>query len=94
MKVRRQIKTWVFSVQEIEKAAKQINTKKAGNRNELKIEHIIHAHPHMYCHIKKLFNSIIKHFHISVDFKLGVIVPVKKMKEKIMKMLIIRDLLH
>ena len=94
MKVKLQIKTWVFSVQEIEKAAKQINTKKAGNRNELKIEYIIHAYPNMYCHIKKLLNSKIKHFHVSVDCKLGVTVPVKKMKEKIMRMLIIRDLLH
>ena len=66
----------VFSVEEIEKAAKQINNKKAGERNELKIEHIIHAHPNVYCHIKKLFNLIIKHSHVPVDFKLGVIAPV------------------
>ena len=37
----------VFSVEEIEKAAKQINTKKASDRNELKIEHIIYAHPNI-----------------------------------------------
>ena len=37
----------IFRVEEIEKAVKQINTKKAGDRNELKIEHIIHAHPNM-----------------------------------------------
>ena len=37
----------VFSVEEIEKAAKQINTKKADDRNELKIEQIIHAHPNI-----------------------------------------------
>ena len=26
---------------------------KAGDRNELKIKHIIHAHPNIYYHIKK-----------------------------------------
>ena len=72
----------VFSVEEIEKAAKQINTKKAGDRNELKIEHIIHAHPNIYCHIKKLFNLIIKHAHVPVDFKFGVIAPVITDKRK------------
>ena len=51
---------------------KQLNTKKAGKRNELKIEHFIYAHPNIYCHIKKLFNLIIKHCHVPVDFKLGV----------------------
>ena len=70
----------VFSVEEIEKAAKKINTNKAGDRNELKIEHIIHAHPNIYCYIKKLFNLIIKHGHVPVDFKLGVIAPVIKDK--------------
>ena len=72
----------VFSVEEIEKAAKQINTNKAGDRNELKIEHIIHAQPNIYCHIKKLFNLIIKHGHVPVDFKLGIIAPVIKDKRK------------
>ena len=43
----------VFSVEEIEKSAKQINTKKAEDRNELKSEHIIHAHLNIFCHIKK-----------------------------------------
>ena len=72
----------VSGVEVIEKAAKQIKTKKAGDRNELKIEHIIHAHPNIYCHIKKLFNLIIKHGHVPVDFKLGVIAPVIKDKRK------------
>ena len=91
----------IFSVEEIEKAAKQINTKKAGDRNELKIEHIIHAYPNIYYHIKKLFDLIIKYGYVPVDFKLGVIAPVikdkrkeKKRKERIMRMLIITDLLH
>ena len=91
MKIKRQIKT-VFSVDKIGKAVKQLNTKKAGNSDELKIEHIIHAHPNIHCHIKKLFNLKIQHGHAPVDFKLGVNTPVKKIKERIMRKLVITDL--
>ena len=69
-------------LRKLKKQRNKLNTKKAGDRNELKIEQIIHAHPNIYCQIKKLFNLIITHGHVSVDFKLGVIAPVIKDKRK------------
>ena len=42
----------------------------------------MHAHSNIYFHMKMLFNLIIKHVHVPVDFELRVMAPVMKDKRK------------
>jgi hypothetical protein len=67
-----------FSVEFIEKCAQELHMNRAGDRNALTIEHIINAHPIVYYHIKQLFDLIMRHGHVPLDFKIGVISPVIK----------------
>jgi hypothetical protein len=71
-----------FNVEDIESCANELHLKKARDRNELTIEHIIFAHPLIYCHLKHLFMLIFKHGHVPSEFKIGVITPVIKDKKK------------
>ena len=52
--------------------------KRARDRNCLSIKHIVHAHPIVYTHLKRLFQLIIQHGHVPEDLKMRVIVPVVK----------------
>ena len=71
-----------FTVYEIEKAAKDLNLKRARDKNGLKIEHVVNFHPIIYVHLKLLFDLILKHSYAPFDFKEGTIIPVLKDKMK------------
>lgn len=72
----------VLDVEYIEKCARELLVNRACDGNELTVEHIINAHPIIYCHLKNLFHLIIQHGHVPKEFKLGVIVPVIKDSKK------------
>ena len=40
-----------FSIEEIEKGVNDLNLRRAGDRNDLSIEHVIYAHPIIYYHL-------------------------------------------
>ena len=67
-----------FSNEEIEKGVNELNLRRAGDRNDFSIEHVIYAHPIIYHHLCALFAIIIKHGHVPDDFKHGVKIPVIK----------------
>ena len=71
-----------FSIEEIEKGVNDLNLRKAGNRNDLSIEHVIYAHLIIYHHLYALFAIIIKNGHVPDDFKHSVIIPVIKDNRK------------
>ena len=72
----------LFSIEEIEKGVNDLNLGRAGDRNDLSIEHVIYANPIIYHHLCALFAMIMKHGHVPDDFKLGVIIPIVKDKRK------------
>ena len=53
-----------FSIEEIEKGVNDMNLRRAGDRNDLSIEHVIYVHPIIYHHLCALFAIIIKHGHV------------------------------
>ena len=67
---------------EIEKGVNDLNSRRAGDRNDLSIEHVIYAHPIIYHHLCALFAIIIKHGHVPDDFKHDIIIPVIKDNRK------------
>ena len=67
-----------FSIEEIEKGVNDLNLRRAGDRNDLSIEHVIYAHPIIYHHLYALFAIIIKYGHAPDNFKHGVIISVIK----------------
>ena len=71
-----------FSIEEIEKGVNDLNLRRAGDRNDLSIEHVIYAHLIIYHHLCALFAIIIKHGHVPDDFKHDVIIPVIKDNRK------------
>ena len=71
-----------FSIEEIEIGVNDLNLRRAGDRNDLSIEHAIYAHPIIYHHLCALFAIIIKNGHVPDDFKHGVIIPVIKDNRK------------
>ena len=71
-----------FSIEEIEKEINDLNLRRAGDRNDLSIEHVIYAHPIIYHHLCALFAIIMKYGHVPDDFKHGVIIPVIKDNRK------------
>ena len=71
-----------FSIEEIGKGVNDLNLRRAGDRNDLSIEHVIYAQPIIYHHLCALFAIIIKHEHVPDDFKHGVIIPVIKDNRK------------
>ena len=40
-----------YSIEEIEKGVNDLNLRRAGDRNDLSIEHVIYAHPIIYHHL-------------------------------------------
>ena len=71
-----------FSVEEIEKGVNDFNLRRAGDKNDLSIEHVIYALPIIHHHLCALFALIIKHGHVPDDFKHGIIIPVIKDNRK------------
>ena len=71
-----------FIIEEIEKGINDLNLRRAGDRNNLSIEHVIYAHPIIYHYLCALFAIIIKHGHVPDNFKHGVIIPVIKENRK------------
>ena len=67
-----------FLIEEIEKGVNDLNLRRAGDRNDLSIEHVIYAHPIIYHHFCALFAIIIKHGHVPDDFKHNVKILVMK----------------
>ena len=60
------------------KAAKELHLRKAGDSNELAVEHVLYAHPLIYSHLRNLFRLIVKHGHVPQNFQLSVITPIIK----------------
>ena len=71
-----------FSIEEIEKGVNDLNLRRAGDRNDLSIEHVVCAHPIIYHHLYALFAIIIKRGHVPDNFKHGIIIPVIKDNRK------------
>ena len=67
-----------FSIENIEKAAKELHLRKASDINELAFEHVIYAHPIIFSHLRNLCRLIVKHGHVPQNFQLGVIIPIIK----------------
>ena len=65
-----------FNVEYIKKYCNELKLNKVSDFN-FSVEHVL-SHPIIYMHLKTLFDLIIKHGHIPVDFKRGVISPVIK----------------
>jgi hypothetical protein len=71
-----------LTVEEIERCAQSLHLRKSRDRNELCIEHVVYAHPIIYMNLSNLFMMILKHGHVPRDFKIGVITPIIKDKNK------------
>ena len=56
--------------------------RRAEDRSDLSIEHVIYVHPIIYHHLCAFFAIIITHGHVPNDFKHGVIIPVIKDNRK------------
>ena len=64
-----------MSVKLIERAAKDLNLKRTGDKNDLEVDLAIITHPIIYVNLKLLFNLILKYGYVSSDFKESVIIP-------------------
>ena len=71
-----------FTVSEIERAAKDLNLKRTGDKNGVEAEHVMNSHPIIYVHLKLLFNLIIKNGYVPSGFKEGIIIPMLKDRMK------------
>ena len=54
----------------LRKCAPELHINRAHDRNELTVEHIINAHPIIYCHLKNLSYLIIQHGYVPKEFNL------------------------
>ena len=61
----------ILDVEYIEKWGREMHVNRACDRNDLIVEHIINAHPIIYCHLRNLLHLIIQHGHVPKEFKLG-----------------------
>ena len=57
-----------FSIDDIEKAVKELHLRKASDRNELAVELVLYAYPLIYSHFRNLFRLIVKHGHVPQNF--------------------------
>ena len=67
---------WLFSVEDVDRAARLLKTGKAHGEDKITVEHILHAHPCVIVHLCKLFNLILAHGYIPQKFGSGIIVPI------------------
>ena len=69
----------VLSVETVDKVVfSQMKSGKAAGYDNLSLEHIIHSHPSLICHLCKLFNMMLKHRYVPSEFGRGIIIPLVK----------------
>ena len=72
---------WIISVETVDKIVfQQMKRGKAAGYDNLTLEHIIHSHPSLICHLCKLFNMMLKHCYVPNAFGCGIIIPLVKDK--------------
>ena len=68
----------MLSTEDVDKAVRSIKRGKAAGADNLTAEHILYSHPSIVIHLRRLFNLILKHSYVPVQFGNGIIIPLVK----------------
>ena len=67
-----------FTAELLAVAVSKIDCGKSPGFDELTIEHVVHSHPIIYSLYPLLFNVMLKHSYVPMDFGLGITIPIPK----------------